>query len=56
MHPLVYSFSYNYIIYKMDASLKYKKFMFPWINSKEQNEMMINEKCKDYFTIIKPRI
>lgn len=56
LHPLVYSFSFNYIIYKMDASLNYKKFMFPWKNSKEQKEMMINEKCKKHFTIIEPRI
>ena len=55
LHPLVYSFSYNYIIYKMDASLNYKKFMYPWLNSKEQKQMMLIEKCKENFTIIKSR-
>lgn len=56
LHPSVYSFSYNYTIYKMAASLKYKNFMNPWINSKKQRKLMIKEKCKNNFTVIKPRI
>jgi len=56
LHPSVYSFSYNYTIYKMDASLKYKAIMYPWIHSKKQRKMMIKEKCNNNFTIIKPRI
>ena len=55
LHPSVYSFSYNYTIYKMDTSLKYKKLMYPWKNTKKQREMMIKEKCNNHFSIIKPR-
>lgn len=56
LHPSVYSFSYNYTIYKMNASLKYKTIMYPWKNSTTQREMMIKENCNKDFTIIKPRI
>ena len=56
LHHSVYSYAYNYTIYKMEPSLKYQKFMYPWNNTKEQIEMMIKEKCKKHFTIIKPRI
>jgi len=56
LHPSVYTFPYNYTIYKMDSSLTYKKLMYPWINSKKQREMMMKEKCVNHFSIIKPRI
>jgi hypothetical protein len=56
LHPSVYSFSFNYTIYKMDTSSEYKKFMYPWLNSRKQRKIMIKEKCKKYFTIIKSRI
>ena len=56
LHHSVYSFSYNYTIYKMDPSSSYKKLMNPWINSKEQRKMMIKEKCNKHFSIIGPRI
>lgn len=56
LHPSVYTFPYNYTIYKMEPSLEYKQFMYPWKNSKEQKQMMIKEKCKNQFTIIRPKI
>ena len=56
LHYSVYSFSYNYTIYKMNPSSIYKKLMDPWINSKEQREMMIKEKCNNCFSVIGPRI
>ena len=49
LHHSVYSFSYNYTIYKMDPSSSYEKLMNPWINSKEQREMMIKEKCNNLY-------
>lgn len=55
LHYSVYSFSYNYTIYKMDPSSSYKKLMDPWSNSQEQREMMIKEGCNNYFSIIGPR-
>ena len=56
LHHSVYSFPYNYTIYKMDPSSAYKKLMDRWINSNEQREMMIKEKCNNHFSIIGPRI
>ena len=56
LHYSVYSFSFKYIIYKMKASENYKKFMTPFINSINQRELMIKEKCDDHFYIIPPRI
>ena len=55
LHYSVYSFSYSYTIYKMEPSSSYRKLMAPWVNSKEQKEMMIKEKCNNYFSIIGPR-
>ena len=55
LHYSVYTFSYNYMIYKMEPSSSYKKLMDPWVNSKEQREIMIKEKCNNYFSIIEPR-
>ena len=55
IHYSVQSFPYNYTIYKMNPSLAYQKLMFPWINSKQQRELMIKDKCLDLFDIIMPR-
>ena len=55
LHYSVQSFPYNYTIYKMEPSLTYKKLMYPWINSKQQREIMIKDECMNYFYIIKPR-
>ena len=37
----------------MKPSKKYKNIMFPWINSKQQREFMIKEKCSN-FELVKP--
>ena len=55
LHYSVYDFSFNYTIYKMNASTKYKKKMNYWKCNKEQLNLMINEKCANKFDIIKPR-
>jgi len=56
LHSSVYSFSYNYTIYKMEPSLIYKKYLNIWSNSTLQREIMIKDKCVKYFDIILPRI
>jgi len=54
-HHSIYNFSFKYFIYKMKASEKYKKLMFPFINSKIQRKLMIEEKCDNNFYIIAPK-
>jgi len=56
LHYSVYSFSFNYIIYRMNVSKSYEKLMFPFMNSEKQKGAMINEKCNKNFIIIPPRI
>ena len=56
LHYSVYTFSFKYKIYLMKASEKYKKLMFPFINSQRQRELMKKENCDDNFYIIPPRI
>ena len=48
LHHDIYNYSFNYSIYKMYPSQKYKNFMFPWINSKKQIDLMIKEKCNNF--------
>ena len=48
LHRDIYNYSCNYRIYKMYPSLKYKKEMFPWINNKQQIDLMIHEKCENF--------
>jgi hypothetical protein len=55
LHYSVYTFSFNYNIYKMNVSEKYKKMMFPFRNSEEQRKLMIEEKCNNNFDLIPPR-
>ena len=55
LHYSVYSFSFNYNIYKMNVSKNYKKIMFPFRNSEEQRKLMIEEKCNNNFDLIPPR-
>ena len=55
LHRDIYNYNINYSIYRMHQSSKYKNEMFPWRNTKEQIELMINEKC-DYFRLIKSHI
>lgn len=56
LHDSVYSFSFKYIIYKMNPSTNYKKLMAPFTNSGKQKRVMIKEKCDINFIIIPPRI
>ena len=53
LHRDIYHYKINYLIYKMKPSKKYKNIMFPWINSKQQREFMIKEKCTN-FELVKP--
>ena len=55
LHYSVYTFSFNYSIYKMNVSENYKKIMFPFRNSEEQRKLMIEEKCNNNFELIPPR-
>lgn len=48
LHHDIYNYKIKYSIYKMIPSEKYKKMMIPWINSRQQRELMIHEKCKDF--------
>ena len=56
LHYSVYTFSLNYIIYKMNIHDHYKKLMYPFHNSKDQRNVMIKERCENNFNIILPRI
>ena len=56
LHYSVYTFSFNYTIYKLNTSENYKKFMYPFSNSKKQRKLMIEEECDNNFYIISPRI
>lgn len=55
MHHSFSNFSFNYTIYKMVPSERYIKIMSNWYNSLLQKRFMIKEKCKNTFSIIKPR-
>jgi hypothetical protein len=56
LHYSVYTFSFKYMIYKMKATESYKQLMSPFINSENQRELMIKEKCYKKFNIVPPRI
>ena len=56
LHYSVYTFSFKYMIYKMEATESYKQLMSPFINSESQRELMIKEKCYNNFSIVPPRI
>lgn len=56
LHYSVYTFSFNYTIYKMNTSENYKKSMYPFSNSKKQRKLMIEEKCDNNLYLISPRI
>lgn len=53
LHYSVYKFPFYYSVYKMNSSNKYRKFMYPWLNIPKQRKMMIKEKCKKNFDIIR---
>lgn len=54
LHRDTYNYKINYSIYKMSPSKKYRYLMFPWINSRQQRDLMINEKCNK-FKYIRPK-
>jgi hypothetical protein len=56
---LRYDFFYiprKYIIYQMKPSEHYRNKMFVWRNNYQQIQLMLTEKCKYNFNIIKPNI
>jgi hypothetical protein len=55
LHHSVYTFSFNYNIYRMNVSENYKKLIYPFHNSENQRKIMIEEKCKHEFALIFPR-
>ena len=48
LHHDIYNYQINYSIYRMKPSLNYQIQMFPWINSKKQINLMLNEKCENF--------
>jgi len=56
LHYSVYTFSFNYTIYKMNLSRNYKKLIYHFKNSEKQRKQMIKAKCDNNFHIIPPRI
>jgi len=44
---------YLYKIYKMNSTTKFRNLMHPWLNSPSQRKMIIKEKCKNDFDIIR---
>jgi hypothetical protein len=56
LHYSVYTFSFNYTIYKMNVSENYKKLMYPFHNSENQRKFILEEKCDNNFHLIPPRI
>ena len=52
--PQKYISSQNlYTIYKMNSTTKFRKLMHPWFNKPCQRKLMIKEKCKNNFDIIR---
>ena len=57
LHYSVYTFRFNYTIYKMKVDENYKKLMYPFKNTQKQRKLMIKKRCKNKkFHIIPPRI
>lgn len=56
LHYSVYTFSFNYTIYKMNLSKRYKKLVYPFRNTEKQRKQMIEARCDNNFDIIPPRI
>jgi len=53
LHYSVYNFPFYCIVYKMNSSKNYRKFMHPWFNIPKQRKKMIQEKCKQNFNIFR---
>ena len=56
LHYSVYTFSFNYTIYKMNASENYKKLMYPFHFTEKQRQIIIEEICDNKYHLIPPRI
>ena len=55
LHYSVYNFTFNYTIYRMNASRLYREMMYSWRCSKKQIYLLLNDKCINKFDIIPPR-
>ena len=55
LHRDIYNYTYNYKIYKMYPSLKYQNEMFPWINNRNQINLMLHEKCEIFESFDSPK-
>ena len=53
LHHSVYMLPYYYTVYKMNLSKNYRKLMSPWFNTPKQRQLMIIEKCKNNFDLIR---
>ena len=51
LHHDIYMNRNKYFIYKMKASEKYRNEMFPWKNTKNQLNLMLNENCSNFIII-----
>ena len=56
LHYSVYKFPFHYTIYKMNSSKIYRRLMYPWHNSVNQRNIMLNKKCENNFYIIRERM
>ena len=56
LHHSLYQYKRHYTIYKMEPSKKYKNKMLIWQGSNEQLKIMLNDKCPNNFTIVKPNV
>ena len=53
LHHDIYNYPRKFIIYRMKSTQKYINKMFPWRNSKNQKQLMLNEKCENFYIINK---
>ena len=56
LHYDIYEYPRHFTIHKMYPSENYKSEMFEWRKDENQLKLMIEEKCSNNFTIIKPNI
>ena len=56
LHHSLYNYPRNYTIFRMEPSKRYQKYMYKWVRSQSQINIMLNDKCPNNFTIIFPNI
>lgn len=56
LHYDIYEYPRKFLIYQMKPSENYKNEMFAWKKTPEQLQLMIEEKCNNDFSIIKPNV